>query len=228
MTRLFHAIALAAATFFVPPAYAQEAASPGGAEDLVKSVELKVGDSWVYKIMNELTNQQTSTNTYTITEISPANVTVFVKVENEKGEEKGFPAQFTPSWGIIRYGDLTYSKPDLTFGVSTPFKVGSKWQSSFDMRDTRWPTALRTTSSSKVVARETIKLPSGEDHDAYKIESEMIGKTRDGVVRLSVKATVWYAPAVNRYVQRVAETRNNGLLSRKEKEYLISFTSREN
>jgi hypothetical protein len=206
-------------------AAAEEPQTATADADAVTSIDVKPGDSWVYRIENEITGQVTSTNTYTVTEMTGGAISVFASIDEGGGREtKSGSGQFTSDWGLLRRGPWRYNKPDQTFGIPLPLKVGAKWKSSFDANRSGPNEGFHGVVTSTAVDREKLTVPNGDSYNAFQIRSEETIKPLNGASKIATKVTLWYDPAVNRYVERDTETRADGLLTHKDKEYLISYS----
>lgn len=200
--------------------YGQEQSS---ASDAVAKIDVQSGDQWIYRSMNDITGQIISTNSYVVTETSPAAITALLTIDGGPARQSSVPLQFTPNWGFIKAVGWTYNRPDMSNAPPLPFSVGSKWKGAISATNTTTGVTFRVNSTSAVVGREQVTLPSGDSYDAFKIVADTLATAANGT-KTKTHVVLWYDPSVNRYVKRTVETRVAGMLQSDQEEYLVSYT----
>ena len=73
---------------------------------------------------------------------------------------------------------------------------------------------------------EEVSFRFGLTYDAFKIETNETVTAVGGGPSATLKVTLWYAPAVNRYVKRVIESRTNDRLQSRIVESLTDYKRR--
>jgi hypothetical protein len=88
-------------------------------------------------------------------------------------------------------------------------------------------TVLRTTTKSKVIAEEEVTTQAGA-FQTFKIVTEIQqANTSDQSRRSTSTITMWYAPAVNRWVKRSGLTKIDGRITDQSTLELVDYSRKE-
>jgi hypothetical protein len=183
-----------------PPAAAEQASTRDSME------APQVGDHWTYELRDDITGDLRSTTTYTISDVSPTEISIRFEVLGKSGY--GYQT-YDRSWDIIDTGTWRYTPNDGS-GVRMPLAVGKSW--TFKSSDSNSTAGLnqRRTGTSKVTAKETITTRAGT-FEAYKIEMSIEMRNANDATRKSrFEQQAWYAPEVNQWVKRTYVRRSDG------------------
>jgi hypothetical protein len=165
------------------------------------------GDRWAYEVKDEITGDLKQTITVVVVTVSDKEI-----ITRLFSRGTGRPRQivFEPGWSRIDDDAWKYKPSDGT-GVQMPLQVGKEWRFENEATQFQNGTALRTTGHSKVVGEEKVTTSAGT-FDTFKIETLMRQvNSNDQTKAASVNATLWYAPAINRWVRKTY--RNKGALA---------------
>lgn len=196
---------------------------------LVESTDVKPGDRWVFTITDDITGDLLRTLTSTVTENQGQTITAQNGYLEANAPAGSPPRQttfiFDQSWNIVSDSVWTWKPGSPVTGLKLPLKLGAQWTSK--MAVTRQAPALSytQTSTSKVTSWDHIKLASGLEYDAYRVE--VTTRARQNPQRLlEEKATFWYAPDANHSIWRIDEARLNGRLTSRVVQSLTDYKRR--
>ena len=168
----------------------------------------RAGDSWTYRLINELHETEVATVTVTVSDVDTKSV--FESVAPVANSRNVLQRESPLDVRIVEHAatsgvNVVEFAPFLA--ASEDFPVGRKWRdvpglysvTSFD----RWRV------DAEVVARERIRVPAGE-FDAFRVEvaAERPPPTdnNDRVTVTRIVLIAWYAPASKRVVKSVRQT----------------------
>jgi hypothetical protein len=215
-------------------------ASAGGAEaeeqskadfpkipPVVDSIPVKPGDRWTYRWVDDITGETKSYQTYTLTEIKDGAFSVAIAVAPVgQGQPSSGLHVYDETWGLLDDGVWTRKVGDPVTGVHLPLKVGAKWETHFTANRKNPDRDSTIDATSVVTGYEEVSFRFGLTYDAFKIETiETVTAVGGGPVA-TLKVDSWYAPAVNRYVKRVIESRTNDRLQSRAIELLTEYKRR--
>jgi hypothetical protein len=178
------------------------------------------GDRWVYELTDEITGDLKLTSTVVVLDVSEAEINTRVST---RGVERPRQVVFDRSWSRLDDSVWKYRPSDGT-GIQAPLHIGKEWR--FENKATHFQngTALATTGQSKVVGEEKITTSAGT-FDTFKIETTMRQvNSNDQTKAATVNATLWYAPAVNRWARRSYKVQIEGRLRDSHTEELTDFS----
>ena len=207
------------------PAFADDAPKPAsGPEPTSVVVSVKAGDSWDYEIRDGITNELTSTVHVTVTQVAEGEIDVRNTVTKVKtNDENSTLIVFDRNWRMKDNEKFKYTPFIDAWGIPDGLAAGKSWTyTRVNSRRTR-PQDFKFIGTGKVAAWERITLPSGAAYDAYRID---FTETQTPVVNnRKIEETVveWFAPSVNRFVQRTWESRQNGKLSDRTLQFLTEY-----
>jgi hypothetical protein len=174
------------------------AQSPDQANDGVR-----VGDRWVYDTKDEVTGYPKDTYTQIVTEVSKDEIVANLTVRGKSGSVL---IVFNRDWGVLDNVVWKY-KPDNGQGIPVGLAVGKEWRSQYEAKNTQAGTNMKGTTSSKVVAQETITTSAGT-FDTFKIERQTRElNTADPSKSYEGQFVTWFAPQINHWVRRTFLTK---------------------
>jgi hypothetical protein len=205
-----------------PPAAAQSA------PETVESIDVKPGDRWTYHLYDDITGEFKSTQGFTVTEVRDGTFTV---------QATGTPANstqttkslyvFDDKWNLLQDAVWKRTPGSPSSGLRIPLEVGAQWETKTTIAKHDPEVNSETFATSKVTGRETVALRSGASYEVFRIEVVERESSPGAFDVHENKWSIWFAPAVNRYVMRTLESRTNGRLSGKYTEFLVSYTRRK-
>ncbi len=188
---------------------------------------MKPGDRWTYRWVDDITGETKSYQTYTLTEIKDGAFSVAITMAPVG---QGQPATglhvYDETWGLLDDGVWTRKVGDPVTGVHLPLKVGAKWETHFTASRKNPDRDSTIDATSVVTGYEEVSFRFGLTYDAFKIETNETVTAVGGGPVATMKVDLWYAPAVNRYVKRVIESRTNDRLQSRAIEVLTDYKRR--
>jgi len=167
---------------------------PGGVG--IERPIVKVGDSWTYRKIDGLTKKELSvseTRVVNVNERAIQTATAF------RGALRDVDAIWTPEWNSVASPDSEIFEPhDGSF--TFPLQPGS-YALSYDFRRPASDTRLSFEGTARVLGWEDVHVPAGLFR-VLRIQINLKAARRGpfpGYV--SVNKTVWYSPAVKRWVK---------------------------
>jgi hypothetical protein len=162
-----------------------------------------VGDWWTYDRKDEITGLPISSYTSTVLEISP---TAIVTRFTLRGRTTFSSVIFDHDWNRTANGNSRY-KPNDGHGIRLPLAVGKEWRIEYEVRNVQNGAAAKGTSSSKVLAQETLTTPAGM-FETYKIERQVKEVSAADQSRpTEIQFGLWFAPQINHWVRRTTLTK---------------------
>lgn len=176
-------------------------------------IQVSLGDSWTYDLRDEVTGDLKGSVVFEVTKVIDGEIETRTTRQMLTNNAKTTSIQrFDRRWRRTDNGQYVW-RPHLdTSGVPDDLGVGKSW--SFKFEAARKGSAQTETyaGAGKVEAWERVTLPSGAVYDAFKIDvadsqtSALAGRKHEN------HAVMWFAPAVNRLVKMIDESRDNGKL----------------
>jgi hypothetical protein len=189
-------IALAGLTALWPQVTAAQSSDPA-------NEAVRVGDRWVYETRDEATGYPKDTYSQIVTEVSKNEIVANLTVRGKNGSVL---VVFNHNWGVLDNVIWKY-KPDDGEGIPPGLAVGKEWRSQYEAKNTQSGTNMKGTTSSKVVAQETITTSAGT-FDAFKIERQTRElNTADPSKSFEGLYVTWFAPQINHWVRRTFLTK---------------------
>jgi hypothetical protein len=191
------------------------------AQESVDAPLVHVGDWWKYRTVDGFTNEPSAEFTHRIVELNDREITVQLQVKNVKTTELRY---FNRDWNPLDVGKAKF-EPYYP-GQKFPTKVGDKWRQEYRAISTNGQTNTAFLIGT-VVAYEKVTVPAGI-FDAYKIETHIDAHSTDesATSSRSVK-TIWYAPAVKKYVRSEAVISSDGRVRNKTVDELIEYSLKD-
>jgi len=164
------------------------------------------GDHWSYEVHDSITGALKSTITFTITDVTPAELAI-------RAEALGNPNYgyfvYDHFWNVIKTPVWKYSPNDGS-GIKLPLNSGSTWKFQNDQVNVQHGASFRRSGTSKVVAQESVTTGAGT-FDTFKIETSVnIRNVNDPTRTDSSTTTMWYAPSIDHWVKQTLESKSNG------------------
>jgi len=119
---------------------------------------------------------------------------------------------FDPRWRLKDNGKVVYRPYSDSSGVPEDLQVGKSWSFKFESVRKGAAQTQEFAGVGKVEAWERVALPSGSAYDAFKIDVAAAPRSAPAGRKVELHAMMWFAPAVNRVVKRVDESRVDGKL----------------
>jgi hypothetical protein len=162
-----------------------------------------VGDQWTYDTKDEISGITTRTYTATVSEISPKEIVTHLTFRGSNGTGT---VVFDHDWNRVANGDLRF-KPHDGHGVRFPLAVGKEWRSEFVSSNVKTGVNMKGSSSSKIVAQETVATPAGT-FETFKVERQVKEfNAADPSRSTEAQFVLWYAPQINHWVRRTIVTK---------------------
>ena len=166
---------------------------------------IRVGDRWSYDIKDALTGDLRNAITVVVVEANDKEITTRVSYQ---GKDRSQTAVYDTDWGRIDDG-LWKLRPS-GIGIKKPLQVGKEWKSDSNGMNLQSGVAFHASGAAKVVGQEQVATSAGK-FDAFRIDMTVrLVNTRDQSRSQTWTFVVWYAPAINRWVKRTSEWRQEG------------------
>ncbi|MET0314288.1 MAG: hypothetical protein ABW275_07845 [Hansschlegelia sp.] len=193
--------------------------------DIVTSVDVLPGDEWVYRDLEDVQHSgEALTEIYSVVSVGSDRIDAIMTTDAGWLTKSTRPIIYNRSWSVEATARFVNSSPNTTFGIVLPLRVGSRWNSRYDVQAKSFSAISHGTSQSVVTNAERVTLPTGQTFDTFRISSLSNEKSADGRTETATRATVWYCPEVNRYVQRIVEIRVNGAVTARRTQYLLTYS----
>ena len=158
--------------------------------------DVHVGDLWSWQHTNGLADEKDYTSIEDVLEVSDSEIKTRERV---KGKPNSSVAAFTREWNPVDVVTARYD-PFLR-ELSFPLQVGKKWDASADKMLFSSGKHGKFLLKGEVLALEKVTVPAGT-FDAYKITLHVDATVSDEDANIgNTLVTIWYAPAVKRYVK---------------------------
>jgi hypothetical protein len=160
---------------------------------------VRTGDRWVYESVNAYNRQRTGVSTMRVATVAPQ---LRIEVVAENGARLPDEVYADP-WRAV--SEPFYDVPQV-FRDPVPFLPPKLEPGSHKMRTTYrvegMDVDLYWSDQARAVGWQRVRVPAGE-FDALRIEREIAFVHSNGFRKASRRSeTLWYAPAVNRWVKR--------------------------
>jgi hypothetical protein len=178
------------------------------------------GDRWLYDISDEMTGDLKYTSSVVVIDVSEKEITARVST---RGFERPRLVAFDRDWSRID-DEVWKFAPSDGAGIRMPLEVGKEWRFENNGKNLLHGYTWRTTGQSKVTAQETVTTAAGS-FETFRIETLMrhVSST-DATKSATVKSTLWYAPAVNRWVRKAYKLEREGRLRESQTEELTDYS----
>ena len=219
MSLLVSASVLSAQT---PPSQPPASAPTESASQQETMEDPQIGDHWTYELRDDVSGDLKSTITHTITDITPAEISVRLAV---LGRPHGAYHTYDRAWDLINT-DTWRSTPNDGTGIRAPLAVGKTWSFKSTNSNTSSGVSLKTSGTSKVTAKETLATRAGI-FETFKIETSYESRnSNDATKKYLSEQQTWYAPAINHWVRRTHVSRSEGKVRDRSAAELVEYGRR--
>jgi hypothetical protein len=211
---------------------AKQAASDQAAVEsapVVDKIDVKPGDRWTYQVIDDVTGETKSTAVHTVTEIKDKTYSVQSSFTPYGQSVSNTTLQiFDEDWNLVEDALWSNKPANPSTGIRLPLKLGAQWTTHLITNRKTPPDAhFNVDATTKVLAYEPVILKFNKTYDAFKLEiDETLTNSANPSSVVTIKATLWYAPSVNRYVKRIVESRVNDRLQSRGIEILTAYARR--
>ncbi len=183
--------------------------------------DVHVGDLWSWQHTNGLAGEKDYTTIEDVLEVSDSEIKTRERV---KGRPSSAVAAFTREWNPADVVVACYD-PFLR-ELSFPLQIGKKWDASADKMLFSNGKHGNFLLKGEVVALEKVTVPAGT-FDAYKITLHIDATVSDEDANIGhTVETIWYAPAVKRYVKYENTFSRDGRVRSKDVNELVQYSLR--
>ncbi len=179
---------------------------PAGMTATVTAPEIRVGDTWTYRVRDGYTGLERVNLSYQVTEIGADRIQVAASGEPGDGIQV-YDRQWNwlkrPATNLQTF-EYSPAYPALAF----PLAPGNRWRARVTARDPLDGRRFQVWIDGTVLGWERVKVPAGE-FDALKIERIVFFNYWEYAVRdrSEILEYEWYAPAVKQAVRREAQSK---------------------
>jgi hypothetical protein len=160
---------------------------------------VRVGDRWTYEGRDEIVGETIRTLVEMVTEVSDTEIVTRRTLRGKPGAQI---VAYDRNWN--RLDDSMWKfKPHDGRGIDSPLQLGKEWHAEFECNNMHAGTFIKASSSSKVMAQETLTTPAGV-FDTFKIETKVEEHSTGSSVDSDNEFTLWYAPRINHWVRRTS------------------------
>jgi hypothetical protein len=205
-----------------PPGQATPTPAAAPASSVEPMEDPQTGDHWTYELRDEITGDIKSTFLQTVLETTANEISVRTNIMGNPNN--GF-LTFDRAWNLTNNGVWRYSPNDGT-GIRSPLAAGKSWQVKSNEVNSTAGATWRRSGTATVLGQESITTKAGT-FDTFKIEASFqLQNSNDPTKKLRVTQDTWYAPAIDHWVRRTTESRQDGKLREKSTAELIEYGRR--
>jgi hypothetical protein len=182
--------------------------APAPAKPVTAMEEPLPGDFWTYEIRDEITGKVTSIRTFVITEATPTEISVSVRVA---GKDDIALSVYDRSWNLKNAAPWKYEPHDGS-GIRSPLEIGKTWPVKTNNINSANGNVWKRSGTSKVIGQESVTTKAGV-FDTFKIETTFTATNiNNPTFKNEVTSLTWYAPAIDHWVRRTFVSRTNNHL----------------
>jgi hypothetical protein len=183
--------------------------------------DLHGGDRWSWQHTNGLVDERDYTTIEDVIDVTDSEIRTRERI---KGKPGSAVAVFTREWNPI---DVVAARYDpLLRELSFPLSVGKKWDATADKMLFSNGKHGKFQIEGRVVGMEKVTVPAGT-FDAYKIELHLDATATDEDANIgNTVESIWYAPAVKRYVKLENTFTRDGRVRSKDVYELLEYSLR--
>jgi hypothetical protein len=191
-------------------------------------IEVARGDRWTYEVRDDVTDELKTILDVAVTDVSDSEIDTRVRFTNASTNAESTAVQvFDPRWRLKDNGAAIYRPALDHFGIPADIQVGKTWSYNFEMSRINPPGNFKFAGKAKVESWERVSVRNGLAYDAFKIVFNSAATPVVNNRKLEEHIVQWYAPAANRYVKLVYESRQNGKLLEATVQTLRDYRRRE-
>lgn len=166
------------------------------------------GDRWIYELTDDITGEKKDEITLVVTEMNDTQIFVRATKKDKPGT---LFSVFDKNWNLLN-DDNWRKTPNDASGVRFPLAVGQEWRDKIVAQNLKTGTNFNDLTTSKIVGEEKITTKAGT-FDAFKTVMQVVRvPIADPSRHTEFTLTIWYAPAVNRYIKRSSVVKQGGHL----------------
>jgi hypothetical protein len=178
-------------------------------------IQVSPGDSWTYDLRDDVTGDVKGSVVFEVTKAADGEIETRTTRQMSSTNAKTTTVQrFDARWRRTDNGKYVW-RPHLdTSGVPDALQIGKSWSFKFEALRKGSAQTEEYAGVGKVEAWERVTLPNGAAYDAFKIDVADTQTSGSGLAgrKHENHAVMWFAPAVNRLVKMIDESRDNGKL----------------
>ncbi|MGA2494481.1 MAG: hypothetical protein ABSF67_16305 [Roseiarcus sp.] len=191
-------------------------------------IEVSRGDRWTYEVRDDVTDELKTIIDIAVTDVTDSEIDTRVGFTNASTNAESTAVQvFDPHWRLKDNGAFVYRPALEHFGIPPDIQVGKTWSYSYELSRINPPGNFKYAGKAKVVSWERVSVRNGLAYDAFKIEFNTAATPVVNNRKFEEHILQWYAPAANRYVKFVYESRQNGKLLESSVQTLRDYRRRE-
>lgn len=172
--------------------------------------DIKVGDRWMYRVVNMYNNEVTSKFEQKITDVNGDEIKLDQKTFSSNAEDNvGRVAERKADRATWTFPDSRIFEGSFVF-LAFPLEVGKTWKNEYQRRRNDSGTTAFS-SPVKVEGWEEVEVPAGK-FKALKVAHSGFYSTQtvSGAWKGSTAQTVWYSPEVKKFVKLEFDDSNKG------------------
>ena len=202
-----------------PPSQPASTESPSQQETME---DPQIGDHWTYELRDDVSGDLKSTITHTITDITPAEISVRLAV---LGRPNGAYHTYDRAWDRIRTAPGVLRQTTAR-AFARPLRSARRVFHKSTDSNTSSGVSLKTSGTSKVTAKETLTTRAGT-FETFKIETTYESRnSNDATKKYLSEQQTWYAPAINHWVKRTHVSRSEGKVRDRSAVELVEYGRR--
>jgi len=191
-------------------------------------VEVSRGDRWTYEVRDDITDELKTILDFAVTDVTDSEIDTRLRFTNAATNAETTGVQvFDPFWRIKDNGANIYRPSGDETGITQDLQVGKTWSYGYESSRINPPATFKWAGKANVEAWEHVTVANGLAYDAFKIVFNASVTPVVNNRKFQMHVVLWYAPAANRYVKRIFETRQNGKLLEASVETLRDYHRRE-
>jgi hypothetical protein len=180
---------------------------------------VRVGDEWVYRIVDGFTRQVRTIDTIQVKAVDATSITA---LRYSFDRTTPILERFTLDWSFIETPQFQY-RPDSGTGVQLGLPIGSDARVAQSIHHKVRGFIVNRTGVVRRLPDEDIKTEAGLFvANTYELTFRQV-EGQDATQVSEVRHVMWYAPPIKRWVRRVVEVKSYGRLREAFTEELIAF-----
>jgi hypothetical protein len=176
-------------------------------------IEVSRGDRWTYQVRDDVTDELKAIFDVAVTDVTDSEIDTRIRTTNAATNTESTAVYvFDPHWWLKDDGVAVYRPGLQHLGIPADIQVGKTWSYGFERSRINPPGDFKFAGKAKVESWERVSVSNGLAYDAFKIEFNQAATPVVNNRKFEEHVVLWYAPAANRYVKLVFESRQNGKL----------------
>lgn len=179
---------------------------PAGTPAILTAPEIRIGDTWTYRVRDGYTGLERGTQSHRVTDASPGRISVAVSGAGRRDETHVYDRE----WNWLRHPATNLQSFDYSpayAALAFPLAAGKRWHARAMATDPADGRRFPVWIDGAALGWERVKVPAGE-FDALKIERIVYLEYWEYTVRgrSVIREYEWYAPAAKQAVKREASS----------------------